>query len=352
MNFFRKKNSPALGVDLNSLSVSFLELAVHENNWSVNGFKRQFLMNKNIDSLSQNSAEAVDIQSVSQAISAIYQAGKFKSKQAVTALSNTHMIMKELKVASSLKNSDLTEYVLLEAEKHIPYAIESIAWDFEKIKNKPQSVELVACRKQCVDDLENILVLSGLKPWAIEGVTHALERTYPLLKNQLNIIEDSVAIAVFHIDDISSIFSIIQDSHTLYSQSVNFGIQQLAEMINSDQSHPIQDIMQSCIELNNTLITDTNSQSILNEIKRQIKLSLEQFKAIHYDQNIHSVIISGSFPKQLVNLEQLSQNIEIPCVFANPFQNMQVCESVDRQALDVASSSLLLACGLAMRKQL
>ncbi|MBE8215867.1 MAG: type IV pilus assembly protein PilM [Endozoicomonadaceae bacterium] len=346
MSFFKKNSHPTLAIDLSPFSITCLELHKKHNNWILHDFQRKYITQSE-KKVSESNKEFFDLSLIIQNIQDIYQQGAFKTKQVTTALPNTHLITKKLTLSETLNDLELKEHVLLEVEKYIPYAINMVAFDFEKLNKTGHLVEWVACRKECIDIREKLLSLSGLQPKAIESVTHALARTYPLLQKQLKVTDNKTVIGVFYIGDTTSTFSILQNSQAIYVQNITFNLKKLAIFMSNQKETEIT--MARCFSLDQSLITPSVESALILEISRQLSRCLEQFYTIHDNTSIHAIILSGNFPMNAFNLKTLSKNIGINFFLANPFQDMQVNKSIDMNQLKTSAASLLIACGLSMR---
>lgn len=104
------------------------------------------------------------------------------SKCCVAALPDTLVSSKWTRIDCSAVES-IEVAINLAVEKHIPYPLDAIYFDYQLFDNQQEEVGylnvlLVACRKEHLDARLNILHQANLTPLFIEVNSHAVERAY------------------------------------------------------------------------------------------------------------------------------------------------------------------------------
>ncbi len=87
-------------------------------------------------------------------------------------------------------------------------------------------------------------------------------------------------------------------------------------------------------------------ESILLQVKRALQFF---FSTTHYTFVDH-ILLAGGVAKQPGLAQLLQEHINIPTTIANPFAHMSLKKSVDKKLIEKDSPTLLVACGLALRR--
>ena len=126
LRLWNAKQKSILGIDISSASIKLLEL----------GFKAGKIIVRNYaeEDFAENVVEANEIKD-SEALSALLKrmlrTKGITSKEAVLAVPDSAAFSKIIQISDGLTEQELEELVVLEADKHIPYPIDEINFDFE-----------------------------------------------------------------------------------------------------------------------------------------------------------------------------------------------------------------------------
>ncbi|MCY4330804.1 MAG: type IV pilus assembly protein PilM [Endozoicomonadaceae bacterium] len=225
LSLFRKRQNTMLGVDIDSLSLSLLELTSEGDTFRVEAYAREVLPQSGQITKNTKTEDTVDIEAQSQCLEQMIKKGKFSTKKAVSAVSSSNIITKQLIMDGSLNDEEIENQIILEAERIIPYSIEEVSIDFDVLgKNENDdtkiNVLLVACRRQIVDERESLLNLAGLKPQIIDVTTYAMERAYPLIASQLQLKKADSRVALVHIGDLFITLNVLQNGDSIWRQTL------------------------------------------------------------------------------------------------------------------------------------
>ncbi|MDQ8039337.1 MAG: pilus assembly protein PilM [Rickettsiella sp.] len=114
--------------------------------------------------------------------------GGIFSKKCIASLPNSLVISKWIRIDNSA-TENLEFAVNLAVEEHIPYPLDAICFDYQVFEIPDQDyldVFLVACRKEYLDILLEIISQANLIPLFIEINSHAIERAYMHLYSEYN----------------------------------------------------------------------------------------------------------------------------------------------------------------------
>ncbi len=154
MDFFNRKNSVVLGIDISTAAIKLLELSktgtgarYRVESYAVVPLPQDAVVDKNI----------TNVELVADAIKmAVKQSGS-KEKNACVAVAGSSVMTKIIQMPASLIGDDLEEQIMIEADQYIPYALDEVNLDFEiqgPNEHNPEinDVLLAASRREDVED--------------------------------------------------------------------------------------------------------------------------------------------------------------------------------------------------------
>lgn len=351
---FRKRQRSIVGADIDSLSASLLELSPEGSTFKLKAYGIGSLAQKEVSGDEQAAQEGLDFEAQGNSLAKLLKAGKFFSRNVISAVPASSVITKHLVMDASLNNEEMESQVVLEAEQVIPYPIEEVAMDFEVLGEHAQdegkvNVLLVACRKQTVDDRESVLTLAGLSPQAIDVVSYAMERAYSLVQPQLTLPEKGASVALVHVGDLFTTLNILRNNRSVYVRSSPFGLRQMADQLSQKMQCSLQEALNKCLKPDSLgsdakLVADFYSQAA-----NQVNRLMEQYYSAEHAPIVDHIILSGRFADISVLQQKVEELASVKCTLANPFADMRIASSVNKDQLDQYAPALFVACGLAMR---
>jgi Tfp pilus assembly PilM family ATPase len=116
-----------------------------------------------------------------------------KSRKVVAALADAHCLLHHFSVPNDQKPEQMQEIVLLEAERRMPIALDSYAWDYQLLTQGKDSYEVLfaAAPADMVAQYEQTFALAGFTLAVLEPEALSLSRAL-IRPNMLN--EQSVAV--------------------------------------------------------------------------------------------------------------------------------------------------------------
>lgn len=353
LGLFGKQQQTVIGADVDSLSASLLELTQEGANFRLNAYERVALPQKEMSSDEASSDEDIDIEAQSACLAKLIKKGKFVSRSAISAVPASSVITKRLVMEASLSEDEMESQVVLEAEQVVPYPIDEVALDFEILGENTSDDEkvdvlLVACRKQTIDDKENILSLAGLQPQAVDVVTYAMERAYPLISAQLKLPAEH-SVALVHIGDLFTTLNILKNGNIAYVRSFPFGVRQLADYFCQKTKCTLPEAFEYCSKQTTPSYEGDLMSEFFVKVSRQINRLLEQYYSAEHAPLVDHVFLSGGLPSMSMLQKVIGELVNARCTLANPFADMKLASAVNREQLNKIAPALFIACGLAMR---
>ncbi|MEM6605371.1 MAG: pilus assembly protein PilM [Pseudomonadota bacterium] len=345
----KRKQTQLLGLDISSTTVKLLELSRSGDKYRVESYA--------VSSMPQDAVveKAInDVDAVSQSIRNVVAQSRSKLKTVSAAVAGSAVITKLIDMPSGLSEDELETQLTLEADQYIPYPLEEVALDFETqgaSKDRENMVEvlLAACRRETIDARVEAIENADLSAKVVDVEAYAMERAYGLIRDQLDISDESV-VAVVDIGATMTTLSVLKDSSTIYTREQLFGGKQLTDEIMRRYGLPLEE---AGLAKKQGGLPDDYEPELLNPFRdavvQQVTRSLQLFFSSSQYNDVDHIIMAGgvSYMEGLSDLVQ--QQLDTPTVVANPFADMTISPRVNAVALGSDAPAMMIACGLAMR---
>ena len=302
--FSRKKNRSILGVDISSTSVKIIEISNSRDQYCVEGYARIPL------------AHALnDTGSISACIKTLLSNVNFLSTQAVIAVPDSAAISKIIQINTSVHSQDIEEWVLMEAEKFIPYPLDEISLDYNLLGSSLTNVEqldilVVACRTETITQRVEIIHRAGLVAQIVDVESFAIER----------------ALRFLSISGGSGKYTALFDVGHLYSRCYIFN------GINIVFSRE-----------------DALGQGLLFDVLlQQLKRTLQFYFSTRQHDSIEQIILAGNLADFSKLARFFHEHLGLPTHIVNPFTKMTFSTAVNLETIEKDAPMLVVACGLAL----
>ena len=347
--FFRPKKLPLIGIDISSSAVKILETHPSGQQLKVASY--------GITSL-ENGAVAdrriKDYKSVARSIKRVINLTQPNTRRAAVAIPNAAIITRTLSLPRELNDEETEALVRVEADQHIPYPLNEVAIDFQRLpplnsNDENQPVLVVACRKEVTDQLDYVLEVAGLEPVITDVENFAMQRSLGLILKNLSQQEQSL-VAVADIGATTTTLNLLKNGEIIYSRDQAFGGKQLTDEIQRLYGLSLEEA--AFAKKKGNLPTSYYSDllkpfkvALIQQIERQLQLF---YSSTSYHNIDHLILAGGS--AAIPNLTTISeQQLDCPTHLANPFIGMALSSKVDINALTQDAPAMMIACGLAMR---
>lgn len=348
--FLRPKKLPLIGIDITSSAVKLLEIHPQGNRLQVASYGVAPL-----ESGAVSDRRIKDYKSVARSIKRVIDRTHPSTLRTAVAVPSAAVITRTLSLPRDLDDDEMEAQVLLEADQHIPYPLNEVAIDFERLPplnpdDDAQPVLLVACRKETTEQLDQVLEEAGLQPVVIDVENLAIERAVRLITGQLANQQDGQIVAVADIGATTTTLNILCDGEIIYSRDQMFGGKQLTDEI---QRHYGLSREEAGFAKKRSDLPSDYFTEILEPFKtatvHQIERQLQLFYSSSTYHDIDYLILAGG-SSAIDGLPQMAQHqIGSPTMLANPFARMVLSDKVNAAALAQDAPAMLIACGLAMR---
>jgi type IV pilus assembly protein PilM len=298
---------------------------------------------------------------VSEAIKSLIHQHNIQSKRVVLAVAGQAAVVRLLKI--SLQNpNDLSDIVMKEAEKNLPYALNELYMNYQVIKEDPVQKEaevvLVCTRKPIIDSQMEAVRNAGLEPVAIDIQPLALVRSAGLEN-----VETFGNIGLLDIGEETSVLIIIKDGIPLFTRVIPLAGNRITQLISESIGIPYgsadelkrvygdlkQDLSQISLD---DIDYKVNSMVLkgVKELTAELKRSFEYFYLQQQGETeITTLVVSGGGSKLKNLLPFLNQELNLRVILCPQPENL-VCPAEKLMEFNESGLVYNVALGLALRE--
>ncbi|MEH6813242.1 MAG: type IV pilus assembly protein PilM [Motiliproteus sp.] len=347
-SLFKAKSKALLGVDIGSSFVKLLGISQHSKGYKVDSYAVVHLPE---GAVIDNNVQVVPV--VAEAIEKAARLAGCKTKLAVTSVPTSVVISKELEFSKSFTEDELEEQIKVEADQFIPYPLDEVAIDFQVkglSKDDPElnNIMLVACRQDNVQSREDAVNGAGLQCDVIDVDTYALERVFPTLSDIHDL--EGKTVGLVDIGASSMSLYVLEDGEVVYSREQVFGGNDLTHNLSQVTDMSVDEVERAKKQGD---LPEDLVRGYVEPFKQTAAQQISRSLQFYYSSGTHGeldmLLLAGGV-SALPDLDKtVEQELGIKAKTANPFENMQFNSKINRSKFEADASSLVLACGLAMR---
>jgi type IV pilus assembly protein PilM len=279
-----------------------------------------------------------------------------RTKNVALALPTAGVITKVIIVPAGLREEELEIQVETEANQYIPFALEEVNLDFQVIGPAPSSAEevevlIAASRKEKVDDRVAVVEAAGLKASVMDVENYAVQASFDLIKKQFPEAGKDQNVALVDVGANVMNIVVLRNDQAVYTREQAFGGAQLTQDI-MRQYGMSQEEAEAAKRSGG--LPDNYEAEVLRPFLENVALEIQRamqffFTSTPYTSVEHILLTGGS--AVIPGLEDVvSTRTQVNTVVANPFANMAVNQRIQLKKLVADAPSLMVACGLAMRR--
>jgi type IV pilus assembly protein PilM len=266
------------------------------------------------------------------------------------------VITKKITLPASLRDQEMEVQVESEANQYIPFALEEVNLDFQVIGPAPGSpddveVLLAASRKEKVEDRVAAAEVAELRPVVMDVEAYATQAAYELVTKQLPREGEGQIVALVDVGATAMKVTIMKDDQQLYTREQAFGGVKLTEEIMRAYGmgpEEAENLKRSGTPPDNyeAEILHPFIEGMAQEVARAMQFF---FTSTPYNE-VHHIILAGGSALVPGVAEIVGQRTNISTMLADPFAGMAISPRIRAKQLAADAPSLLVACGLALRK--
>jgi type IV pilus assembly protein PilM len=344
---FSRKIEP-IALDIGSTFIKLVQLKGSGKNYSLAKFGMVPLPAEVIVE-----GAVMDANRVSEAIKELLVAQKIKTKEVVLSVSGSSVIIKRISIAD-MTDEELAESIKWEAEQYIPFSIDDVNVDFQKLgpgaAEGQADVLLVAVKKDKINDYVNLVKDAGLEPVVVDVDAFALANMC-----ELNYEIEAGITALLNIGASVMNINILRDGVSIFTRDITVGGNRYTEALQRDAGLSYDDAEK--IKRNGTVDGTDREQlngiiaTVTEDIVGEIQRSFDFFRSTTGSDKVSRVLLSGGCAKISQFTKVLSERLEIPVDIINPFKNIKVDPKYfEAGFISDAAPLAAIAVGLAMRR--
>lgn len=352
-DFFKERTSPLIGVDISSTSVKMVELA--------EGGKGSYrLESYSIAPLTKDAVVDGNIAGLDLVADGIKRAWKMlgsRERRLALALPAAAVISKKVLMQAGLREEDMELQVEAEANQYIPFSLDEVNIDFQTIGPAPNNPEeevevlIAASRKEKIEDRVAAAEGAGLKVEVMDVETYATEAAYTLVATQLPNSGKDLTAMIVDIGASMMHINVLHDNQSVYIREQTFGGAQLTQEIQrrfglSPEEAEIAKRKGGLPDSYESEVLQPFMQTLALEVARALQFftSSTQYNKVDY------IILAGGCAAIPGVDAMVQERTQVSALVANPFSGMTLNPRIKQQQIFADAPSLMIACGLAMRR--
>src|SRR3990170_1789158 len=343
MAFFSKA-SEIFGLDIGSSAVKALQLQAAGSSYRLSALGIAPLPP---DAIADGTIK--DPPTVVEAIRTAVSKAGIKETDTAIAICGRELIIKKVQIPQ-VPAKEVHDVVQLEAEHHIPFAIEEVFLDYHGIGQHDGVMDLilVAVKKSKVLEYAAVVEEAGLVPAIVDVDSFALGNQF-----ELNFPEErGEAVALIDIGASIMKTNVVRGGATIFARDIPFGGNNYTQAIAQQLKIPFEQA--EAAKLGRDVGVRWEAvvpalEAVSRELSLEVQRTFDYFASTAESERIGKIVLAGGC-SQLPGLnDYLSSNWGIPVELAKPFERIEVDPAY---ADEVASSapSFAVAVGLALRR--
>lgn len=347
------KSPPLIGVDISSSSIKMVELADDGKNGL--RLERYHIEPLPKDAVTEGNVNNLD--AVAEALRNGWKRLGTRVRHLALALPTAAVITKKIVVPAGQREDELEVQVESEANQYIPFALDEVNLDFRVLGQVPNNADelevlIAASRKDKVEDRVAAAEASGLKAIVMDVESFATQAAFELIeRQQLPNGGKDQTIAIVDVGTNLTNVNVVRNDVSVYMRETPFGGNQLTQDIRSRYSLSLQEAEAAkraggLPEGYEAEVLKPFSDTLALEVARALQFFYTSTKYSQVDQ----IVLCGGCAAIPGIEEIVRQRTQVTTLIANPFVGMSCSSRVNPRHLASDAPSLVVACGLAMRR--
>ena len=349
-NLWKKKTSMMVGIDIGSHAVKAVLLSQGSEGYILEDFAIEPMVRGAV-----TDREIQDIEAVGSVIAKIRKSIPMRAKEAAAAVSGQTVITKIIYMDVSLNEEELASQIEIEADSLIPYPLDEVSLDFETLdvnESDPSKVNVLlsAARTESIEARVAALEAGDFIAKVIDVESYAVSRSHDLCLSQLPEDAADKTVAIVDIGATMTLFSVTKAGKHLYSRDQMFGGEQYTRSIVSYYNKSFEEAEEA--KITNDLPPNYTFEVLApfhTVLMQQIRRAIQMFLTSSGASKVDYLLVSGG-TASIEDIEKLlTDELGVHTVVANPFNEMTLAKSINKEELAKVAPQLTVATGLALR---
>ena len=348
---FGSKARALVGLDISSSSVKMLELASSDKGglrverYVIEPLPREAVVDGNI----------ANFDSVAEGVRRALRRFGSGVKNVAIALPSSAVFTKKIFMQAGLRELDMEMQVESEAAQHIPFPIDEVNLDFQIIGPAGEGDEIevlvAASRKEKVEDRVGVVEACGLKAQIVDVESFATDAALDLVTRNIPGGASGKLVAVVDIGAVVTNFTVLKAGHRVYSREQAFGGNQLTQDIARQYGMSVDEAE---IAKRSGSLPDEYAKDILqpfmDNLALEVSRALQFFFTSTQFNEVDYLVLAGGCAVIPGLSEVVRTRSQVTTLIADPFIGMSCSSKLSAKKLLADAPSLMVACGLAMRR--
>jgi len=346
---WKRTNKSMVGVDIGSSSVKAVELQGKNGDFH--------LVSLGYESLEPDSVvdgQIMELNSVSNAISSIFNEHKFKTNRVAAGVNGHSVIVKNI-ILPQMSSAELQESFAWHAEEHIPFDIADVTLDYHVTGNTDDAIHVLmaACKRDKVANLKQAIQLAGKQPAIIDVDAFALQNCYELNYDP----QPNEVVALLNIGASTTNINILNGNRSVFTRDATFGGNQYTSLLQKELGVTFEHAEQ--VKRGMPLpepVEDRDIIPILETVSDILALEIQKtmdfYRATVEDGGVavEKILVSGGGSKLAGLIDFLAKQFEMPVEIFDPFRKIKVdSRGFDPEYMREVIPEMAIAVGLALR---
>jgi type IV pilus assembly protein PilM len=210
---------------------------------------------------------------------------------------------------------------------------------------------IAATRKEKVEDRVAVAESAGLKPLVMDVESLAQQAALGLVIGQLPGGGQDLNVAVVDVGANVMNVSVLRNDQSVYTREQAFGGNQLTQDVVSRYGMNLEEAENA--KRTGGLPDDCENEVLrpyMENLSREVQRALQFFFTSTQFHSVDHILLAGGSAVIPGLDEVVHTRTQVPTMVANPFATMQTSNRVQLKRLIADAPSLIVACGLAMRR--
>jgi len=341
-----------VGCDISSSSIKLVEIAEAGRNvyrverYAIEPLPKDTVVDGNI----------ANIEAAGEAIKRAHKALGSRIRNLALALPGAAVITKKVILPGNQREEDMEVQVQGEANQYIPFSLDEVNLDFQVLGPAPSGddeveVLIAASRKEKIEDRVAAAEAAGLKTVVMDVETYAAQTAFELICGGNSGISEGDVTVIVDIGATVTRVTVVNSGNTVYTREQQIGGNLLTQDIARQFDMPVEEA-EAAKRVGN--LPENFGPDVLQPFNEKIVMEIQRalqffFTSTQYHSIDHILLAGGS--AVIPGLDAVvNARTQVATSVASPFASMQTSPRVQLKRLMIDAPSLIVACGLAMRR--
>lgn len=286
---------------------------------------------------------------VVEAITEAVATAGIRSRDAAIGVSGRELIIKKVQIPE-VPPKELDDAVQLEAEHHIPFAIDEVFLDHHVVARRGGLMDLilVAVKKSKVIEYVAVVEEAGFNPIVVDVDGFALGNQYELNHPH----DGGEAVALVDIGASTMKTNVLRNGTSVFARDISFGGNNYTQAIAQHLRISFEQAENAKLGKEVGVAWDSivpALESISRELSLEVQRTFDYFASTADSERIGKIVLAGGCALLPGLADYLSSTWGIPVQVARPFERIEVADA-HTELVASAGPALAVAVGLGLRQ--